>query len=216
MKEKVYLRFIDGEYYGNSFEWDTLAEDQAFDDPWMFSPIDNTKDARLYTIRVAREYLDDLSEFIRPSVILDFIKTIEDPNTGEELYNKLQVNVKYVLDLVKTIITKAEPEKASQFRDAVFGRHEPYGSENECHLCLFGDVNSFMLWVKPHEEFVKIFKQRLRYNQYLYLLAYDDDSLRDSQIKALETRLANLKKERERVDASIEQTEKTLAELKQK
>ena len=212
-EQKVYLRFIDGEYYGDSFEWDILDKDISFEYPYVDFPQLDSKDGRLYTIEAIKRHLDELSEFIRPSVLLDFIKTISDTNTGEELYNNLQENVKYVLDLYYKIVHSAEPIQATKFNDFVFGVHVPYGNENECHLCLFGKSELLMLWLKPHDVFVIEFKSRLKGNQELYLLAYDDASLKEATIVNLKERIKNWKRERDRIEENIALDEKRLAQL---
>ena len=216
-ENKVYLRFIDGEYYGDSFDWEVVDIGVSFNDYKeynMYCPRVDTKDARLYTIEAIKYHLDELSEFIKPSALLDFIKTIEDTNTGKELYDNLQENVMYVLNITMNVLTKAQDEKSSDFNDYVFGKHfSPYDTESECHLCLFGDPDLLMLWVKPHKQFVEEFKQRLKYKQDLYLLAYDDESLRQSNIEALKERIKNWERERDRINLNIEADKKKLKEL---
>lgn len=213
-KEKVYLRFIDGEYYGDSFEWDVRPQDDYFNtDTW---PHVDTQDARVYTAEAIKHHLDALSEFIRPSVLLDFIKTIEDINTGEAIFDTVQENVKYVLDLVKKIFTVADAEQASEFNNYVFGKHEAYGNETECHLYMFNDPETFRLWLRPHEQFVNEFKYKLKARQDLYLLAYDDKSLQEAHIKQLKERIKYLEAERDRVNLNLDMAYDQLAEAEKK
>ena len=211
---KVYLKFIDGEYYGNEYEWETRAINSTFND-WGDCPSSNTKDARQYTIETINYHLDSLSEFIKPSTLLSFIKTISDPNTGEALYNNLQDNVLYVLNALNKVVYNINDEDSDALRDFVWGKHTQYGDDDECHLGLFGNNNNLSVWFKPHEEFVRYFKDTLKTKVNLYLLVYDEANLREEQIKYYKDAIARYEKEKQRIEATIAVNKVALAKLEE-
>lgn len=214
-KTKLYLHFFDEGYYGYTFEWNETAADCCFVNDGgyrQFKPSVRTKDARVYTIEAIKYHIDALSEFIKPSVLLDFIKTIGDPNTGEELYGHLQENVRYINSLVTKINKSVDSKTADEFDKYVLGCNN---SDNRCYLAPFNKDENLMRLLKPHDEFVEWFKGRLSYNDELYNLAYDYNNFKAAKIDKLERIIANQKEQRDKLDSSIERYEKELAELKE-
>lgn len=215
MKTKIYLHFFDEEYYGYTFEWNEMVADCYFINESVYSQLEpevKTKDARIYTIEAIKYHIDKLSEFIKPSILLDFIKTIEDPNTGEELYGHLQENVRYINSLVTKIFKSVDSKIADEFDEYVFGRKN---TDNRCHLVPFNNDENLMHLLRPHDEFVEWFKGRLSHNIELYNLAYDYNNFKAAKIDNLERIIKNLEAERDKINSRIEEYEKDLAELKE-
>lgn len=212
---KVYLSFTDGEYYGNSFDWEIKFVDEKFNEEFDYPKVD-TEDAREYTIQAIKFHLDELSEFIKPSRLLDFIKTIGDPNTGEALYANLEENILYLMNITNRVISGAETDYIDKFRNFIWGKSTPYGDDDECHLCFLGRKNDLTTWLKPHEEFVNIFKSYLIEDPFLYLLAFDDANLVQSQIKRLQEIINSVIIEKKNMDKKLKTLEAELRRLQLK
>jgi len=203
-KSKIYLHYYDEAYYGCKYEWDEAASD-AMLGGYDSTPSLKTKDARLYTIAGVEYFIDELSEFIKPSVLLDFIKTLKDTNTGEELYNHLQENVRYAIALVDSVYKRGDWDGSSKLNDCLFGLHERFGSDNECHLAPFGDGKLLMKWLLPHDEFLTFFKETLKFrDKGMYAVAYSDKDMREDVVKDIENRIHQLEEQKKNIDREIE------------
>lgn len=212
-KFKVCLIFSPGEYYGDSYSWDYFEQDQTFNYTWFHPKVD-TKDARLYTIATIKNQLDSLSKFVKPSVLLDFIKTIGDPNTGEELWNNLQDNLLYIFNLSYYIASVANITIMDKFRKLVWGQFISYNTEDECHICLFDNQNGLVDLLKPHNEFVEFFKEHLKQDIDSFLLIYDDKTLKEARIKELEQQIADWEKEIKNLNNAIKNAKTQIVKLK--
>ena len=201
---KIYLHYYDEEYYGCQYEWNEVTSN-AMLGGYDNTPSLETKDARLYTIAGVEYFIDELSEFIKPSVLLDFIKTLKDANTGEELYNHLQENVRYAIALVDSVCKRGDMDGSSKLNDCLFGYHEQYGSSDECHLAPFGDGKLLMKWLLPHDEFLAFFKETLKSrDKEMYAVAYSDKDMRGEVVKDIENRIRQLEKQKKDIDREIE------------
>ena len=204
---KIYFHYYDEEYYGCRYEWDEATFNATLGG-FDHTPSLETKDARLYTITGVEFFIDELSEFIKPSVLFDFIKTLKDANTGDELYDHLQENVRYALDLVDSVYKRGDRDGASKLNDCLFGHHEQYGNGDECHLAPFGDGNMLMKWLLPHDEFMTFFKDTLKSrDKEMYAVAYSDKDMREEVVKDIENRIHQLEQQKKNIDREIE-TEK--------
>lgn len=201
---KIYLHYYDEEYYGCKYEWDE-AIPNAMLGGYDCTPSLETKDARLYTIAGVECFIDELSEFIKPSMLLDFIKTLKDANTGEKLYDNLQENVRYALSLVDSVYKRGDIDGASKLNDCLFGFHERFGNDDECHLAPFGDGKLLMKWILPHDEFLAFFKETLKFrDKEMYAVAYSDKDMREEVIKDIEDRIHQLEDQKKNIDREIE------------
>lgn len=202
--KKIYLDSDNGRYNHN-YTWEEADADKTLGESGRISSL-KTKDARLYTLSCVESFIDDLSGFIKPSVLFKFIRDLEDANAGEELYNHLQENVRYVHDLVDSVRKRGEFVMASELEDYVFDwrqHHDDYSSE--CHLAPFGNGDLLMKWLLPHDEFLTFFKKELaKRNNEMFAIAYNTQEMRDVVKKGIEARIRFLEDKRKGIDREIE------------
>lgn len=104
--------------------------------------------------------IDDLSEFIRPSYLLAFSKTLSDPDIGDEAYSNLCKNLEYIDGLSDKAQIISE-ELQAKFQKVVFGRKAsfdrgatwlmpfPHHEDNNLEA-LLKDGDFFAMWFRLH------------------------------------------------------------------
>lgn len=203
--KKIYLDCGGSEYYGYNFSWEEADADETLGESDGVPSLE-TKDARLYTLACVEAFINELSDFIRPSVLLKFIKALEDADAGEELYNHLQENVRYVRGLVDDVKKRGEFDRAYALNEYVFGfRYHHIDYSTECHLALFGSNSLLMEWLLPHDEFLTFFNGYLiKHNTKMYAIAYNGEEMKKEVIKEIEARIRSLEDQKKDIDREIE------------
>ena len=213
--KKIYLDSGGSGYYGYNFSWEEAGANEMLGES-DGNPSLETKNARLYTLAGVEAFIDELSDFIRPSVLLKFIKALEYADTGEKLYKHLQENVRYVRDLVDGVRKRGEINRSLALEDCVFGWHrhcDDCGAE--CHLAPFGDGNLMMKWLLPHDEFLAFFKKELaKRNNKMFAVAYNTQEVREQVVKEIEARIRFLEDQKKDIDREIKIEKGKMEEVK--
>lgn len=154
---KYGIYISDEPYYGLDASWEQYVNGDG-------------EPSREQIVKCITSEVDYLSKFIKPSVLLDFAKALEDPLTGEELYSRLCENLSYVESFKKKAFALSTAFYSSFFTE-VFGESIPYDIDDSCHLLLFpkqeNDANLSWL-IRDHESFKSWFLSSLSKNKGLY------------------------------------------------